>query len=179
VPRRQCTSAHPWHCLPAACPAVAALEGLALRDEDPRARRACSLPLASLSYSAKHRGLSGAPSAGSSTSSTDAASRSLQQLPPDGALRPLLEALLEARWGLLQGQQSADVAVPGLAWPSPATGQLRVPPQQPRVIVPSTHVLHQHIAALQMRMRICKRSSQQPVLQPSCAAWPLPSACQP
>jgi hypothetical protein len=96
------------------------LEGLALRDDDPRARRACSLPLASLCYSAKHRGLGGATAAGgSSTSSTDAASRSLQQLPPDGALRPLLEALLEGRWGLSQGQQSAAVAVPSLACPAP------------------------------------------------------------
>ena len=41
--------------------------------------------------------------AASSASSTDATSRSLLQLPPEGALRPLLEALLEGRWGLPQG----------------------------------------------------------------------------
>lgn len=76
--------------------ALAALERLACSDNDPRTRHACAQPLASLCYVARREGL---------TSSADGAAgapsrRGLAQLAPDGALRPLLEALIEGRWTL-------------------------------------------------------------------------------
>lgn len=81
---------------------MAALEGLALQEGDPRARRACAHPLAALCYAVRRGGGLGA-SGGAGGGGGDAASKGLQQLPADGALRPLLESLLEGRWALAAG----------------------------------------------------------------------------
>lgn len=80
---------------------MSTLERLALQDTDPRTRRACALPLASLCYGVKRSGgLAAAPA--SSGGGGSSASKGLQQLPADGVLRQLLESLLEGCW-LLPG----------------------------------------------------------------------------
>ena len=89
--------AHPFSL---SCP-VAALETLALSDQDPRVRRACALPLAMLCHAVKRTGGVGGADA------ADGASKGLSQLPADGALRPLLESLLEGRWALPHGEWCA------------------------------------------------------------------------
>lgn len=81
---------------------VAALEGLALSDPDPRVRRACTLPLAMLCHTVKRAG--GLSGGGAATAADGQGShKGLAQLPADGALRPLLESLLEGRWVLPSG----------------------------------------------------------------------------
>ena len=92
------------------------LEQLALQDPDPRTRRACALPLASLCYGVR-RSKGFAATRGSSGAS--GASKGLQQLPVDGVLRPLLESLLEGRWVLPGGCGGAVKAAGrghGCAW---------------------------------------------------------------
>lgn len=92
--------------------AVGALESLALRDGDPRTRKACALPLASLCYAIKRsRGFSGTAGSGDAALGPSS-SKGLQQLPTDGALRPLLESLLDGHWAL-PGVTLADASV---AW---------------------------------------------------------------
>ena len=81
-------------------PAVGVLEGLALRDSNPRARRACAAPLAALCYASRYGGGGGAAGGSASHGAAAGGSRGFAQLPPDGALRPLLESLLEGRWVL-------------------------------------------------------------------------------
>lgn len=86
---------------------MAALEGLARKEADPRARRACALPLAALCYAAKRSGglAGGAGRDTADAGAPPAAARALQQqLSADGALRPLLESLLEGRWVLPAGE---------------------------------------------------------------------------
>ncbi|PRW05754.1 RST1 isoform X1 [Chlorella sorokiniana] len=78
--------------------AVAALEGLAISDSDPRVCRACALPLATLCHAVRRAGGLGGGAA--APSDAQGAQKSLAQLPSDGALRPLLESLLESRWVL-------------------------------------------------------------------------------
>ena len=85
------------------CP-VAALETLALSDQNPRVRRACALPLAMLCHAVKRAGGLGVTAA---ASAADGASKGLSQLPADGAMRPLLESLLEGRWALQLGEWCA------------------------------------------------------------------------
>jgi hypothetical protein len=81
--------------------ALAVLEELALRDGDQRSRRYCSSALVTLCSTAKLGSGSGGSESGSAAAG--ASGRSLAQLPPQGALRPLLESLWEGRWVLLPG----------------------------------------------------------------------------
>ncbi len=84
------------------CP-VAALEALALSDPDPRTRRACTVPLAKLCHLVKRAG-GLASGAAASTADVQGAHKGLSQLPADGALRSLLEALVEGHWVLPLGE---------------------------------------------------------------------------
>ncbi|KAI3425383.1 hypothetical protein D9Q98_009147 [Chlorella vulgaris] len=86
--------------------ALAVLEELALRDGDQRSRRYCSSALVTLCSTAKLGSGSGGSESGSVAAG--ASGRSLAQLPPQGALRPLLESLWEGRWVLLPGDEAAS-----------------------------------------------------------------------
>jgi hypothetical protein len=86
--------------------AVAGLEGLALKDGDPRSRPACAAPLATLCAAARRGTLAAGDSSqadGGGSGAAAAGMKALAQLPPDGALRPLLASLLEGQW-VLPGQ---------------------------------------------------------------------------
>eukprot|EP00887_Chlorella_sp_A99_P002269 scaffold10.g2269.t1 len=103
--------------------AAQALEQLALRDQDPRTRRGASWALAHLCIAVKQGGGGssdgGRPRGAGAEVEAAAAARGLQQLPPEGALRPLVESLHEGRWmlpqeGSWQGQagEGRDTAAP-------------------------------------------------------------------
>ncbi|KAL4440635.1 hypothetical protein ABPG75_003636 [Micractinium tetrahymenae] len=110
--------------------AVGMLERLALQDPDPRTRRSCALPLASLCYGVERSGGLAAAGASSGSGSSSGVSKGLQQLPADGVLRPLLESLLEGRW-VLPGEDSEGQQEPLTA--ADAAALLRCAAAAPRL----------------------------------------------
>ncbi|GAB4813990.1 hypothetical protein N2152v2_001036 [Parachlorella kessleri] len=104
--------------------ALAALEGLALSDQDPRARRSAAAVLAEYCCQFRKRQGSRGDEAGSADSRTASgagalggsiAARSLATLSDEGALRPLVESLLEGRLAAaLDASEEGSSDHPGL-----------------------------------------------------------------
>ncbi len=116
---------------PAARVSAQALERLALQEPDPRPRRAAAWALADAG--AALRGASALPGAGGAGAG---GARALQALPADGAMRALVEALLEPSGAAGGPRLSLRVCC------SPyAIARTGAPGQSACAVLPCTHVL--------------------------------------